>query len=266
MEPDDLAAVIEPRKGKREAALPPSALIAFTPLDVDLFLQRFPQSPPRKTHKLYLSDVYTATAEGVPLALTGPLLGAPQTVLVLERLIALGVRNVVALGWCGSLRPDVRIGDVVIPIDAVCEEGTSSHYPLPDGAPPVGPPPEWSCALAGSFEAEGLIVHQGRVWTTDAPFRETRGKVAAFGRQGVLGVEMETSALFTVARYRGIRLAVVLVVSDELHTLTWVHGFREKRFRTNRDIVADRTLKTFTALVSCSPFAEHSTRNLDEPR
>jgi len=250
MEADDRAAVIEPRKGKKEAPLPPSALLVFTPLDLELFLHRFPQSPPRKIHKLYLSDIYITTADGIPLALSGPFLGAPQTVMVLERLIALGVRNVMAFGWCGSLRPDVRIGDVVIPMDAVCEEGTSAHYPLPDGAPPAGPPPEWLRALTGAFEAEGLTVHQGLVWTTDAPFRETRGKVAAYGHQGVLGVEMETSAIFTVARYRGIHLAVVLMVSDELHTLTWVHGFREERFRSNRKTVAELTLRTFTALVA----------------
>ena len=74
------------------------------------------------------------------ITLAGPAPGAPYAVMVLEKLIALGVQTVVALGWCGSLKPEVRIGDLIIPESAHSEEGTSGHYPLiePEPQPAAG--------------------------------------------------------------------------------------------------------------------------------
>jgi len=79
-----------------------------------------------------------------------------------------------------------------------------------------------------------VAFHSGKVWTTDAIYRETEAKVLAYGSQGMLAVEMEMSALFTVARFRGVALAGLLIVSDELFTLTWRHGLRDNRFQHSR--------------------------------
>jgi len=73
--------------------------------------------------------------------------------------------------------------------------------------------------------------HLGPVWTTDAPLRETVAKVHTYGKEGLLAVEMEMSALFHVAVYRKVRLVGLLVVSDELFTMKWRPGFRSTRFK-----------------------------------
>jgi uridine phosphorylase len=244
---DSDAAVIDPRRGKREKDLPASAVLIFSPQDLNLFFGCFPE-PPRRSHRLYLSDVYTVSHRGMALALAGPMLGAPQTILVLEKLIALGVQNIVAVGWCGSLQPEVHIGDVVLPVGAVSEEGTSTHYPIPVADP--GPSEALRQPLKAALTDQALRVHEGRIWSTDAPFRETVGKVRAYQQQGVLAVEMESSALFTVACYRSVRLAVALVVSDALATLKWVHGFRDERFLRTREATVQTTLE-----VVCTAFA-----------
>ena len=231
MNPDDRATVIEPRRGKREALLPRSAILVFTSPDFDLFRRRF-DSPPPVTHRIFLTEVRCGTFAGTAVALAGPMLGAPQTIMVLEKMIALGVREVTAVGWCGALRGDVAVGDVVFPSGTICEEGTSAHYPVEEEAP--GPAPELLDPLRSAVAEAGMRFHEGLVWTTDAPFRETEEKVLRYGARGVLGVEMETSALFTVAKYRGIRLAVALTVSDDLSTLRWIHGFRDPRFLDSR--------------------------------
>jgi purine-nucleoside phosphorylase len=101
---------------------------------------------------------------------------------------------------------------------------------------------------AQGLAAEGLTVHRGRVWSIDAPYRETVRKVVRYRQEGILGVDMETSALFTVARYRGIDLACVLVVSDDLSTLQWVHGFKDPRFLEARKRVARCVLQTLEAV------------------
>ena len=50
----------------------------------------------------------------------------------------------------------------------------------------------------------------------------------------VLGVDMEISALFSIGRYRSVDVAGVLVVSDELSTLTWRQGFKTPQFAKGR--------------------------------
>ena len=122
-------AIIQPRKGKREEALPSLAVLLFTPQDIELFLRHFPLLS-KWPYRIYLSEVFVVSPQGAPLALVGPMLGAPQAVLVLEKLIALGVTEVMTVGWCGSLQPDVGIGDLVLPTGAFSEEGTSPHYPV----------------------------------------------------------------------------------------------------------------------------------------
>jgi uridine phosphorylase len=234
---DDNSCLIDPRKGRSETPLPSSAILVFSPEDLGSFFRCF-SKPPKRSHKLYLSEVFTGSFNGVQIALAGPMLGAPQTILILERMIALGVKTVIAAGWCGSLQKDVHIGDIVLPSATISEEGTSSHYPAKSSSPS----PSLFDSLRATLAVTGLSVHEGTVWTTDAPFRETIAKVKKFQSEGILSVDMETSALFTVSRFRGIDLAVVLVVSDDLSGLKWVHGFREPVFKDTRAIAVKSTL------------------------
>jgi len=69
------------------------------------------------------------------------------------------------------------------------------------------------------------------VWTTDAPYRETPSKVKTYQEKGVLAVEMEMSALMTLATFRSVRLSGLLVVSDELFDLKWHSGFKSPELR-----------------------------------
>ncbi len=232
--------VIEPRKGRHEESLPPKAILVFSPEDLASFSACLSQ-PPRVSHRLYLSEVFAGSYEGTPIALAGPMLGAPQTVLVLEKMIALGARQFIAAGWCGSLLKDVRIGDIVLPSGAISEEGTSDHYPGVECIPSS----VLFESLRSAMASTGSQIHEGTVWTTDAPFRETRAKLRAFQSQGVLSVDMETSALFSVSRFRGVDLAVVLVVSDDLSSSKWVHGFRDPTFHESRK----RVIKSILAAI-----------------
>ena len=226
--------VIEPGRGRHEESLPRLAILVFTPEDLASFSACFPQ-PPGRPLKFYLSRVLTLNCNGTSFALAGPMLGAPQAVLVLEKMIALGASKFIAVGWCGSLRAEVRIGDIVLPSGAISEEGTSNHYPGVECAP------SWELfdSLKSALSLTGRRIHEGTVWTTDAPFRETYAKVRAFQSQGVLSVDMETSALFSVSRFRGVDLAAVLIVSDDLSGLKWTHGFRDPVFHESRKKVIE---------------------------
>jgi uridine phosphorylase len=166
----------------------------------------------------------STSVDGRKIAVFGTPLGAPQAALVLERLIAMGAEKILAFGCCGSLQPHLGVGSLVVPTEALCEEGTSPHYPLPEGTKGKADDQIVQLCLARGRERKFNAV-SGKVWTTDALFRETRGKTRKYSEEGILAVEMEMSALLTVAAYRGVRLGGFMVVSDELASLKWKTGF-----------------------------------------
>lgn len=215
-------AIIRPRREKGEAILGPDAIMVAIPSDLSYMvdLARAERVAPKSLSPFRL---YSAKREGNPLvALAGPLLGAPQAVMVLEKLIALGAERIWVLGWCGSLQPSLTIGNLVIPTTALCEEGTSAHYQVIEEKRQTSP--LLNGRIADALARARMPFTKGPVWTTDAIYRETEEKVTAYGKRGFLGVEMEMSALITVAAYRSVELAGLLIVSDELASLRWHNG------------------------------------------
>ncbi len=67
--------------------------------------------------------------------------------------------------------------------------------------------------------------HRGPTWTTDAPYRETVEEITRYRGEGILTVEMEAAALFTVARLSGLAAAAAFCVSDVLHGERWEPHF-----------------------------------------
>lgn len=177
------------------------------------------------------------------VSLTGPFIGAPYGVMLLESLVARGARRVVVLGWCGALTPGLSIGDLVLPDRSICDEGTSRNYQILD--------PDLSVTLPDKTLSEQLAVHLNEagtrffrktIWTTDAIYRETPGKVAWFRDRGAAAVDMECSALFAAARYREVKITALLVVSDTLTSREWDPGFRKKSFKTGRTLACKSVL------------------------
>jgi len=185
----------------------------------------------RQARPLMPVKVYSLKREKHAVSMIGPALGAPAAVMALERCAAQGVRHVVVVGVAGSLRPEVKIGDFLLPTSAKSEEGTSAFY-QPDQFPPLAGEKALA-AVEDTMKNACLNYHRGPVWTMDAFYRETKDKVKRYGDQGILAVEMELAALFTVARFRGVELAALLVISDELASLSWKPGWVNPTFLNN---------------------------------
>lgn len=154
--------------------------------------------------------------------------GAPGTVMVMEELIACGARAFLGLGLAGSLQPHAPVGTWLIPTSCVREEGTSGHYVSADV--PIGPSARLVQAVAAASRAEGVEPLTGPLWTTDAPYRELKSKVETYRQQGVLGVDMETSAVYALGQFRGVDACNLLVVSDELWD-EWRPAFGQPELR-----------------------------------
>jgi uridine phosphorylase len=231
-------AIINPTREPWDLPVTDRVILTFTLPDYRYLCRLMqPAEPPRY---IYNCAVREGLWEGRTITLMAPALGAPYAVMVLEKLIALGARMVLALGWCGSLQPHLAIGDLVLPTNAVSTEGTSRHYPL-DGQPP-DPDPGLVRILQNLLETTDARCQEGTVWSTDGFYRETVELVQHYQAQGVLGVDMEMAALFTLGRFRRVPVAGLLVVSDELGTLHWNPGYRSERFRRTRDQAAHMVL------------------------
>ena len=97
--------------------------------------------------------------------MAGPALGAPAAVLLMEKLVALGVKRMVLLSCCGVLDPSLSIGDVLVAKRAIIGEGVSRWYGAADQA---GADPEMIGGIERILTARGLTWRRGVVWSTDA--------------------------------------------------------------------------------------------------
>ena len=95
-----------------------------------------------------------------------------------------------------------------------------------------------------ALEKRNCSFHKGKVWSTDAIFRETEEKVHSYACNGILAVDMEMSALIKVGVFRGVHVAGLLVVSDELGSLRWRPGFRSPKFKEARILAAQVILES----------------------
>ena len=135
--------------------------------------------------------------------------GAPQAVDTLETLAAFGIQNVVSVGMFGAFGEEIESGDIVIPHKAFVEEGTSLHY-----------------YRTIEYATPHSILHQRAInqiekakvlpiVSTDAVYRQTFFKENLWRKKGIVGVDMETSALYSVGAYLGVKVVSILIASDK---------------------------------------------------
>jgi len=225
-------AIVNPAKSKNAPDIGPVAIMAATRTDLFSLCELFNFSK-NEFYRVMISRLYFDRRHPEGIAVIGPFVGAPYAVILLETLIAWGVRKIIFLGWCGAVANKVKTGDIILPTSATIGEGTSVHYGQKDTGVSNASPALVSM-MRQVLNKNQIDFHAGTIWTTDAVYRETRPLVEAHQQNGVLAVEMELSALYSVAQFRRVALAGILVVSDELSTLNWRPGFKDERFVQGR--------------------------------
>ena len=160
-----------------------------------------------------------------PVSLVLLPVGAPGTVMIMEELIAAGAKAFLGMGLAGSLQHDLGPGAAVLAQAAVRDEGTSGHYA--DLAEDACADKTLSAILGAALADAGIATAAGRVWTTDAPYRELSQTVARLRKAGVLAVDMETSAMYVLGAHREIAVANLLLISDVLSD-PWLPAFHDE--------------------------------------
>jgi uridine phosphorylase len=192
--------------------------------------------------------LYRGVMGGRGCTITQSRYGAPNAVILLEELVAFGVRKAVFLGYCGSIQGHIGVGEVILPTHCIREEGTSYHY-LPKGISCHADKRIQRLIHQGLLES-GIEPHVGACWTTDALYRETGEKIDRYRSKGVLGVDMESSAVFCLGIFRNIRVGSAMVVTDRFSESYWEGGFTSDRVGEKMRMVCQMIVKRIADLTS----------------
>lgn len=194
----------EARRQRHLSDIPvPSTCLLDPDGDIVAYLMRTGQAQPHPGWACYHTALVTFELPGLahPIGVIGRAVGAPFAVLLAEQLFASGCRLLLSVTSSGRIAEDLPAAPHFVLIErALRDEGTSHHY-LPPTTFAEMPNPDLLTRVAARLaeEAPSIEVLRGATWTTDAPFRETEGAIAAARAAGCLAVEMEAAALYAFA-------------------------------------------------------------------
>lgn len=160
----------------------------------------------------------TGWYKGRQITATSTGMGCPSTAIAVEELARVGVTSVIRVGSSGGLQPGIEPGDLLVSEGSFRNDGTTDAY-LPKGFPAV---PDLAVTASLSRQAahlagaSGTRSYSGISVSDDAFYAETPDWIEQLRRMGILNVEMEASALYIVARLRGLRAGMVCACSSNL--------------------------------------------------
>jgi len=178
---------------------------------------------------------FTGTYKGKRVSVQGTGMGIPSISIYVNELIRdYGVKNLIRVGSCGAVQKDIHVRDVILAMTSSTDSNINRlTFPGIDYAP---------CAdfnlLNKAFEhgiQMGMDIKAGNVLSADMFYRDSMEIVKKLGDYGVLAVEMETTALYTLAAKYGASALSILTVSD--HIFTGEDTTAEERQTTFNDMV-----------------------------
>lgn len=155
-----------------------------------------------------------ATYEGRELTICSTGIGCPSAAIAVEELARVGVETFIRVGTIGALQSDIEVGDMIVATGAAKEEGTSKRYE--SETYPAVPDYQTLTALVQSAEANDEEIHVGPIVSDDAFYNESDEYVADWEEAGLLAIEMEASAVFSLARRRGMNAGAICTADGNL--------------------------------------------------
>ncbi|MGK5679684.1 purine-nucleoside phosphorylase [Actinoplanes sp. URMC 104] len=162
---------------------------------------------------------FTGTYQGVPVSVQGSGMGMPSASIYTHELInEYGVKSLIRIGSCGALAPELQLGDVIAAIGSATDSNMNrSRF---DGLIDYAPVADFGLLRTAVEVAErqGTALRVGPILAADAFYTDRPDLYDALADYGVLAVEMESAAIYTIAaRYRA-RALTILTVSDHIKT------------------------------------------------
>ncbi len=194
-------------------------------------------------------NAYKANYNGMEVLLFMSAVGAPSCVAILEYLTVLGIEKFIIFGTCGSLDRNINDLSIIIPNSAVREEGVSYHYK--EDTDEIAANPKYIEDFVEILEEKNVDYTIGKVWTTDAFFRETPQKVKLMQDKGCIAVDMECSAVAAFAEFRGVDVFHFFYTADNLDAKKW-----DKRSISKHDKLEEKDKVAYLALKLAEKIAD----------
>jgi purine-nucleoside phosphorylase len=195
-----------------------AVLLPGDPLRAKWVAETFLETP-RLVNKVRNCFGYTGTWKGRPVSVQATGMGQPSLGIYVHELInTYGVQTLIRIGTCGALVEKVKLRDIVIASTASTDSAMNRDV---FGMYNFAPTADFTLLREAVETAEerGLSVHVGGIVSSDVFYHPDGPKVYdVLAQHGVLGVEMETAALYTLAARYGRRALTICAVSDSLVT------------------------------------------------
>ncbi|HEY9010109.1 MAG TPA: purine-nucleoside phosphorylase [Devosia sp.] len=181
---------------------------------------------------------FTGTWKGKPVSVQATGMGQPSLSIYVHELInGYGVKNLIRIGTCGGLNAKVKVRDLVIAQGATTDSAIVRDAFTPFNFAPIA---DFGLLRSSVEKAEvaNLRYHVGNMLSSDIFYHIEPG-LAGYGRlpaHGILGVEMEAAALYTLAARFGVRALAVCTMTDCL--ITHAELSAEDRQSSLRDMVS----------------------------
>ncbi len=162
-------------------------------------------------------------------------MGGCSTGIAVEELTRIGVKAMIRIGSCGAMQTKIGLGDLILAVGAVRDDGASQAYI--DLRYPALADIELLNACINSAKKNGFPYHIGLIHSHESFYIDDNEKQKCFWSQkGVLGADMETAALFTIGRLRGVKTASILnnVVTFQSDTAQSIAGYADGEKRTKQ--------------------------------
>ncbi|MET8147544.1 purine-nucleoside phosphorylase [Actinoplanes sp. NPDC049668] len=160
---------------------------------------------------------FTGTWQGVPVSVQGSGMGMPSASIYTHELInEYGVKSVIRIGSCGALAEDLQLGDVIAAIGSATD--SNMNRVRFDGLIDYAPVADFSLLRTAADVAErrGIALRVGPILAADAFYTDRPDLYDTLCDYGVLAVEMESAAIYTIAARYGAKALTILTVSDHI--------------------------------------------------
>jgi purine-nucleoside phosphorylase len=191
-------------------------LLPGDPMRAKWIAETFPKDPVCYTQVRGMLG-FTGTWQGVPVSVQGSGMGMPSASIYTHELInEYGAKSLIRIGSCGALAEDLHLGDVIAAIGSATD--SNMNRVRFDGLIDYAPVADFSLLRTAADVADrrGVALRVGPILAADAFYTDRPDLYDTLADYGVLAVEMESAAIYTIAARYGAKALTILTVSDHI--------------------------------------------------
>lgn len=161
---------------------------------------------------------YTGTYNGKEISVMASGMGMPSMAIYAHELYSFfGVDCIIRVGTAGGISEKVKIRDIVLGQGACTDSNFTSQFSLEGTFCPIS---DFSLLKSAYEKAreKGFNIHVGNLYSTDIFYNADKENTEKWKNMGVLAVEMESAALYTISQRLSKKALSICTVSDHLLT------------------------------------------------